>query len=146
VESIKGSYQMMCCATNGGWSAMAESQGMSLTALQNRVYARKGQEITVSRAISHAEGQRHYFMRQLPMKAAVCSSSYRLSMPCPPRTSRSSSSRCWKKLESSPPSGAAPLPTTKSASARSASWETWPQTCASTVLHTTFKLFCKQDA
>lgn len=52
MESIKGSYQMMCCATNGGWSAMAESQGMSLTALQNRVYARKGQEITVSRAMA----------------------------------------------------------------------------------------------
>lgn len=52
MERIRGSYQMMCRATNGGWAAMAASQGMSKTALQNRVYARKGQEITVSRALS----------------------------------------------------------------------------------------------
>ncbi|WP_152966538.1 YmfL family putative regulatory protein [Gulbenkiania mobilis] len=52
MDSIRGSYQMMCCATNGGWSAMAASQGISLTALQNRVYGRKGQEITVSRAMA----------------------------------------------------------------------------------------------
>lgn len=52
VESIKGSYQMMCRAINGGWEAMAALQGMSKTALANRVYARKGQEITVSRAMA----------------------------------------------------------------------------------------------
>lgn len=51
MDSIKGSYQMMCRATNGGWAAMAASLGMSLTALQNRVYARKGQEVTVARAM-----------------------------------------------------------------------------------------------
>ncbi|MDC7707722.1 hypothetical protein [Vogesella indigofera] len=38
MESIRGSYQMMCRATNGGWEAMAALQGMSKTALQNRVY------------------------------------------------------------------------------------------------------------
>ncbi|MXR37998.1 YmfL family putative regulatory protein [Craterilacuibacter sinensis] len=52
MDKIRGSLQMMCRATNGGWAGMAATQGMSLTALENRVYARKGQEITVSCAMA----------------------------------------------------------------------------------------------
>lgn len=49
---IRGSYQMMCRATNGGFAAMAAAQNMSSSSLENRIYGRKGQRISVDLALS----------------------------------------------------------------------------------------------
>lgn len=51
VDRIRGSLQMMCRAMNGGWSAMGAALGMTVSSLENRVYGRKGQDITVATAM-----------------------------------------------------------------------------------------------
>lgn len=52
MDTIKGSYQMMCRAINGGWAAMAQTLSTSVTSLQNSVYCRKGQQMSVARALA----------------------------------------------------------------------------------------------
>ncbi|MBN3005602.1 hypothetical protein JW897_17860 [Chromobacterium alkanivorans] len=52
MDNIKGSYQMMCRAINGGWAAMAQALSTSVTSLQNSVYCRKGQQMSVARAMA----------------------------------------------------------------------------------------------
>ncbi|WP_052262865.1 YmfL family putative regulatory protein [Chromobacterium violaceum] len=63
MESLKGSYQMMCRAMNGGWAAMAQALGASVTSLQNSAYCRKGQQMTVKRAMAmQAASRTTYFV------------------------------------------------------------------------------------
>lgn len=50
MDAIRIAYQQMCRAMPGGWATMAASLGMSIDALENRVYERRGQEITVHQA------------------------------------------------------------------------------------------------
>lgn len=52
MEDIKGSFQMMCRAMNGGWSGMAAALNTSVPSLQNSVYCRKGQQMSVVRALA----------------------------------------------------------------------------------------------
>lgn len=47
MDAIRIAYQQMCRAMPGGWATMAASLGMSIDALENRVYERRGQEVTV---------------------------------------------------------------------------------------------------
>lgn len=62
VENLKGSYQMMCRAINGGWEGMAKAMQTTVTSLQNSVYCRKGQQMTVSRAMAmQAASDTDYF-------------------------------------------------------------------------------------
>lgn len=62
MDNIKGSFQMMCRAINGGWEAMSAKLSMSRTSLENRVYARKGQQMTVALAMAmQAHSQTAYF-------------------------------------------------------------------------------------
>lgn len=51
MDRLRSSYQQMCKAMQGGWAAMAAALGMSKDGLENRVYERKGQEITVHTAM-----------------------------------------------------------------------------------------------
>lgn len=50
MDTIRSAYQQMCRAMPGGWATMAASLGMTPDALENRVYERRGQEITVHQA------------------------------------------------------------------------------------------------
>lgn len=49
--NIRQSYLSMIKAFPGGWDAMAGALGMSRDALENRVYERKGQGVTVETAL-----------------------------------------------------------------------------------------------
>ena len=49
--NIRQSYLSMMKAFPGGWDAMAGALGMSRDALENRVYERKGQGVTVETAL-----------------------------------------------------------------------------------------------
>lgn len=51
MDRLRNSYQQMCRAISGGWSAMAAAVGLSKDGLENRVYERKGQEVTVHLAM-----------------------------------------------------------------------------------------------
>ena len=51
VVNIRQSYLSMIKAFPGGWDAMAGALGMSRDALENRVYERKGQGVTVETAL-----------------------------------------------------------------------------------------------
>lgn len=51
MDRLRSSYQQMCKAMAGGWAAMAASLGLSKDGLENRVYERKGQEVTVHQAM-----------------------------------------------------------------------------------------------
>lgn len=51
MDRLRTCYQHMCKAMPGGWAAMAAAIGMSKDGLENRVYERKGQEITVHQAM-----------------------------------------------------------------------------------------------
>lgn len=51
MDRLRSSYQQMCRAMPGGWAAMAAALGLSKDSLENRVYERKGQEITVHQAM-----------------------------------------------------------------------------------------------
>ncbi|MDC7699566.1 YmfL family putative regulatory protein [Vogesella indigofera] len=51
MDRLRTSYQQMCRAMPGGWAAMAAALGLSKDGLENRVYERKGQEITVHQAM-----------------------------------------------------------------------------------------------
>lgn len=44
---LRNAAQEMAKGCDGGWTTMASSLGMSLAALENRVYERKGQEMSV---------------------------------------------------------------------------------------------------
>ena len=44
---MRPAYQKMITAYPGGWSAMAGAMGWSLAGLENRVYERKNQQMTV---------------------------------------------------------------------------------------------------
>lgn len=44
---MRSAYQKMITAYPGGWSAMAAAMGWSLAGLENRVYERKNQQMTV---------------------------------------------------------------------------------------------------
>lgn len=47
---MRGIYLAMIKATPGGWDVMAAALGVSRTSLENRVYERKGQAVTVDLA------------------------------------------------------------------------------------------------
>lgn len=49
--NLRQSYLSMIKAFPGGWDAMAGALGMSRDALENRVYERKGQGVTVETAL-----------------------------------------------------------------------------------------------
>ncbi|POA97173.1 hypothetical protein C2134_18425 [Chromobacterium sinusclupearum] len=51
MDTIRISYQSMCKAMPGGWPVMAAALGMSKDALENRVYERKGQSVSVHEAL-----------------------------------------------------------------------------------------------
>lgn len=51
MDRLRTSYQQMCRAMQGGWAAMAAALGLSKDGLENRVYERKGQEVTVHQAM-----------------------------------------------------------------------------------------------
>lgn len=48
---IRRAYLSMIKAYQGGWDAMSAALGMSLSALENRIYERKGQGILVETAL-----------------------------------------------------------------------------------------------
>ena len=48
---MRRTYQRMIRAYPGGWSAMAAALGMSVASLENRIYERKNQQITVHEAM-----------------------------------------------------------------------------------------------
>lgn len=48
---LKNAYQKMCTAKEGGWSSMANYLGMTHDSLENRVYERKGQAISIHDAL-----------------------------------------------------------------------------------------------
>lgn len=49
--ALKQSYLAMIRAYPGGWDAMAAALGMSRSALENRIYERKGQSLLVETAL-----------------------------------------------------------------------------------------------
>lgn len=51
MDTIRISYQSMCKAMPGGWPVMAAALGMSKDGLENRVYERKGQSVSVHEAM-----------------------------------------------------------------------------------------------
>lgn len=51
MERIKGSWQMMCRAMNGGYAAMATALDTTVRSLENRIYGRKGQDMPVRLAM-----------------------------------------------------------------------------------------------
>lgn len=51
MDRLRTSYQQMCRSMPGGWAAMSAALGLSKDGLENRVYERKGQEITVHQAM-----------------------------------------------------------------------------------------------
>lgn len=62
MDKIRASYQDMCRKVNGGWAAMAAMLGMTKSSLENRVYERKGQEVTVHLALQmQANSNTTYF-------------------------------------------------------------------------------------
>lgn len=59
---MRRTYQKMIRAYPGGWDAMAVAMGMSVAGLENRVYERKNQQITVHDAMQmQAFSQSTYF-------------------------------------------------------------------------------------
>lgn len=44
---LREAYKAMIAAYNGGWAAMAAALGMSQSSLENRIYERKGQSVSV---------------------------------------------------------------------------------------------------
>ncbi|WP_462370349.1 YmfL family putative regulatory protein [Oxalobacter formigenes] len=52
---MRSSYQKMITAYPGGWSAMAAAMGWSLAGLENRVYERKNQQMSVHDAFQIQE-------------------------------------------------------------------------------------------
>ncbi|OQS30414.1 MULTISPECIES: YmfL family putative regulatory protein [Chromobacterium] len=51
MDRLRIAYQDMCKAMAGGWSAMAAALGFSKDGLENRVYERKGQAVSVHEAM-----------------------------------------------------------------------------------------------
>lgn len=56
MDRIRGSYQAMCRAMNGGWSTMAAYLGLTKDGLENRVYERRGQSVDVHLAMQMQAG------------------------------------------------------------------------------------------
>ena len=44
---LKEAYKKMCTSMSGGWSAMAGALGMNVDALENHVYEKRGQSMSV---------------------------------------------------------------------------------------------------
>lgn len=44
---FKSAYQKMITSVSGGWGAMAGALGMTITALENKVYEKKGETVSV---------------------------------------------------------------------------------------------------
>lgn len=55
MDRIKGSWQMMCRAMNGGYATMATVLGTTVRSLENRIYGRKGQDMPVRLAMRMQE-------------------------------------------------------------------------------------------
>lgn len=55
MDFIRISFQKMCKAMPGGWSAMAAAMGLSLPNLENRVYNRRNQAMDVHEALQLQE-------------------------------------------------------------------------------------------
>ncbi|MBM2883152.1 hypothetical protein JFK97_02000 [Chromobacterium phragmitis] len=51
MDRLRMAYQDMCRTMAGGWSAMAAALGFSKDGLENRVYERKGQAVSVHEAM-----------------------------------------------------------------------------------------------
>ncbi|WP_047258443.1 YmfL family putative regulatory protein [Chromobacterium subtsugae] len=51
MDRLRTAYQTMCKAMPGGWAAMAAALGFSKDGLENRVYERKGQAVSVHEAM-----------------------------------------------------------------------------------------------
>ncbi|WP_083370101.1 YmfL family putative regulatory protein [Chromobacterium sphagni] len=51
MDRLRTAYQTMCKAMPGGWPAMAAALGFSKDGLENRVYERKGQSVSVHEAL-----------------------------------------------------------------------------------------------
>ncbi|MFK7089315.1 YmfL family putative regulatory protein [Chromobacterium violaceum] len=51
MDRLRTAYQAMCKAMPGGWAAMAAALGFSKDGLENRVYERKGQSVSVHEAM-----------------------------------------------------------------------------------------------
>lgn len=47
---LKDAYKKMCTSMQGGWGAMAGALGMTISALENHVYEKKGQSMSVHMA------------------------------------------------------------------------------------------------
>ena len=48
---FRSAYQRLCKSMPGGWATMAASLGLTLRALENRVYERHGQEVSLDLAM-----------------------------------------------------------------------------------------------
>ncbi|TCP13791.1 hypothetical protein EV683_10536 [Crenobacter luteus] len=79
METIRGSLQMMCRAMNGGWTGMAEALGTSVQRLQNRIYARKGQAVSVKTALQMQDASQTTYFAE-----AVARHSGGVFIPVPP--------------------------------------------------------------
>lgn len=51
MDALRNCYQLMCKGMPGGWAAMAAAMGLSKDALENRVYERKGQAVSLHEAM-----------------------------------------------------------------------------------------------
>lgn len=47
MDILKNAYQKMCTSMQGGWGAMAGALGMTVTALENHVYEKQKQNMSV---------------------------------------------------------------------------------------------------
>ncbi|MBX9298795.1 hypothetical protein K5M33_10080 [Chromobacterium vaccinii] len=50
MDRLRTAFQTMCKAMPGGWAAMAAAMGLTKDGLENRVYERKGQSVSVHEA------------------------------------------------------------------------------------------------
>lgn len=77
--NLRQAYLQMIRAFPGGWDAMAGALGMSRDALENRIYERKGQSVTVDTAM-----QMQAFSQTTAFAEAIASTSGGTYVQLPP--------------------------------------------------------------
>lgn len=78
MDRIKGSWQMMCRAMNGGYEGMAKALDTSVCSLRNRIFSRKGQQMSVRMAMDmQAASGTTYFAEAV----AIASGGVYISLP-----------------------------------------------------------------
>ncbi|WP_083339092.1 YmfL family putative regulatory protein [Chromobacterium sphagni] len=78
MDRLRTAYQTMCKAMPGGWPAMAAALGFSKDGLENRVYERKGQSVSVHEAL-----QMQAFSASSSFAEAVAAESHGVFIPLP---------------------------------------------------------------